>query len=92
MQRVFIVRESEIQLAITKHLQAKGWLVVKIIQTNLNGWPDLQAHKDGRTVFIEVKTPGKLPDDLQVYRHKKLRDQGFEVIVATDVQDIAHLK
>lgn len=45
--------------------------------------PDLIALKDGRVVFIEVKRPGQKPRPLQEYRHKKLREAGFEVIIAT---------
>lgn len=85
------MRESEIQARIIEQLEKAQWLVAKIIQTNKNGWPDLQAHRAGRTVFIEVKRPGQKPAELQQYRHDKLRQQGFEVIVATSVQGIMHL-
>ena len=73
--------ESIIQKKVIKQLEDDGWLVVKIIQTNMNGWPDLQAHKEGRTVFIECKSNGKQPGALQKYRHAQLRQQGFDVKV-----------
>lgn len=82
------MRESEIQSKIIKRLEKEGWLVVKIITCTLNGWPDLQAHKNGRTVFIEVKAPGKKPAPLQEYRHKKLREQGFTVLVIDDITNL----
>lgn len=83
--------ESKIQTSIKNHLISKGWLVVKILQCSLNGWPDLQAHKDGVTVFIEVKQPGKKPTELQAYRIEQLRKRGFETIVATSKTDVEHL-
>jgi Holliday junction resolvase len=85
------MKESEIQTGIKKQLESAGWLVVKCIQMSMNGWPDLQAHKAGKTVFVECKRPGQKPTDLQLYRHTQLRKQGFEVIVATSLKDIEHL-
>lgn len=75
--------ESEIQRKIIRQLEADDWLVIKIIQCNKNGFTDLIALKNKRAVFIEVKRPGEKPTELQLYRHKELRGQGFEVIVTT---------
>lgn len=76
--------ESAIQASITKRLTAAGWIVVKIIQCTRNGWPDLQAHKNGRTIFIEVKAQGGKARPLQHYRHAELRAHGFEVYITND--------
>ena len=73
--------ESKIQEKIVKNLERRGWYVVKIIQCTKNGWPDLQAVKDGKTVYIEVKDIGKEPDPLQLMRHKELRSAGAAVYV-----------
>ena len=82
------MRESEIQSKIIKFLESKQWLVVKIIKTNKNGWPDLQAHKDGITIFIEVKSETGKVSELQKYRHKQLQEQGFKTIIATSIKDL----
>ena len=73
--------ESQIQKNIIAEYEKAGWLVVKIIQTNKNGWPDLQCHKDGITIFIECKKKGCKLSPLQIYRHQELQKQGFKVIV-----------
>lgn len=86
-----MMKESKIQSDIIKALEKSGWLVVKIIQTNQNGWPDLMALRQGKAVFIEVKRPGNKARDLQQYRLDKIALQGFEALVATSVQDIHHL-
>jgi len=83
--------ESAIQTKIRIALEKSGWLVIKLIQTSLNGITDQLCLKKSRAVFIEVKQPGKKPTELQLYRHKQLREQGFEVIVAESVKDIQHL-
>lgn len=73
------LRESVIQKKIRLRYEKQGWLVVRIIQTTKNGWPDLQCHLNGQTVFIETKATGKTAKPLQLYRHKQLREKGFTV-------------
>jgi Holliday junction resolvase len=83
--------ESRIQTKIKNSLIKSGWLVVKVIQCSAPGFPDLMALKKGRAVFLEIKQPGHKPRPLQTYRHKQLREQNFEVLVATELKDIVTL-
>lgn len=71
--------ESIIQSRRIRQRQADGWLVVKIIQCTLNGWPDLQCHKNGITEFDECKATNGRLSELQKYRHEQLRNAGFTV-------------
>lgn len=73
--------ERDIQRRIIKRYQEQGYMVVKVILTNKDGFPDLMLLKDGVAKFIEVKRPGEKPRPLQVYRINELRAQGFEVQV-----------
>jgi len=84
------MRESQIQSQIIHWLEKEGWLVVKIIQTNKNGWPDLQLHKFGVTVFVEVKSENGKVSELQKYRHQQLIDEGFLVIITKSLKDLQH--
>ena len=47
--------ESIIQREIIVHLERDGWYVIKLIQTNKNGIPDLLCIRDGKCMFVEVK-------------------------------------
>ena len=49
--------EQKIQSKIIKKLKEKGYFVIKLIKTNVNGIPDLIAVKENETIFIEVKRP-----------------------------------
>ena len=80
--------ESKIQSNIKARFERAGWMVVKLIQTNCNGIPDLMCLKNGKTIFIEVKQPGRDPTELQKYRHAELIKQGFTVHVLTSEKDI----
>ena len=80
--------ESKIQTNIKARFEKAGWMVVKLLQTNCNGIPDLMCLKQGRTIFIEVKQPGREPTELQRYRHDELISKGFTVYVITSEKDI----
>jgi Holliday junction resolvase-like predicted endonuclease len=77
--------ESVLQRKIIDWLEKEGWYVVKIIQTNKNGWPDLQAMRYGCIIFIEVKSESGEPSELQLYRHRQLRDNGFHTIITNQL-------
>jgi hypothetical protein len=80
--------EKEIQSKVIKELERYGWYCIKIIQTNKNGIPDLVCHKQGRTMYIELKRPGLKPTPLQDVRHKELRRAGMNVHVVRYVDDL----
>lgn len=73
-----MIRESQIQTRIRNGLIKRGWMVIKLIQTSMNGIPDMICHKEGRTMYIEVKRPGEKPTKLQQHRMQQLYIQGIE--------------
>ena len=80
----FKTLESKIQAHIIRQLKASGYLVVKIGLCSLPGFPDIMALKDGRIKFVEVKRPGEKSRPLQEFRHRQLRELGFDVEVSCD--------
>lgn len=80
--------EKTIQQKIKKELEKQGWVVLRPVSISKSGYPDLWAIKAGLLVFIEVKRPGEVPTPLQEQRHKELKEQGFNVIVAHSVNSI----
>jgi len=74
--------EQKIQNARIKQLESDGYYVIKLIQTNKNGIPDLVAlHPDGDILFSEVKKPDGKLSKLQEYRLKELQKYGFRTEV-----------
>lgn len=76
------MKEQKIQAKKIKELESQGYYVIKLMNTNKNGIPDLIAIPPNSDVlFIEVKTPtGKL-SKLQEYRIKELDSMGIRVEV-----------
>ena len=75
------ILESKIQAKIINQLTKGGWLCIKLIKTSVNGIPDILAHRQGETMYIEVKRPmGKL-SELQKIRIKQLREQNIKVLI-----------
>lgn len=73
--------EKKVQERIIKRYTDLGWMVIRLINTNKPGIPDLLLLKDGTARFIEVKRPGKKPRPLQEKRIAQLRAIGFQVEV-----------
>nr|WP_240613070.1 VRR-NUC domain-containing protein [Chitinophaga parva] len=65
--------------------------MLKIIQSNKNGIPDLFAFRDGRTVWIEVKAPGKKADPLQELRMEELTAAGMEAYVVDSIDVLKYI-
>ena len=80
--------ESIIQREIITHLVGAGWYVVKLLQTNCNGIPDLLCIRDGKCVFIEVKRQGARARPLQLHRIKELQAHGVTSFVAHSVDEV----
>ena len=83
--------ESKLQRKIINHLELSGWIVVKTIQLSKNGFPDIFAFKNGKTIFIEVKSPTGKTTELQKYRIEQLTKEGFLAFVCNDFQQIMFL-
>lgn len=83
--------ESALKSRAKKELEKAGWLVVHLIQTNLNGIPDTMILKDGKAIFIEFKQKGKTARELQEYRIKQLKEHGFEAVVIDDMEEVRKL-
>jgi Holliday junction resolvase len=76
------MKEQKIQAKKIKELEAQGYYVIKLMNTNKNGIPDLIAiPPNSDVIFIEVKSStGKL-SKLQEYRIKELDAMGIRVEV-----------
>lgn len=73
------MKESVIQSKRIKQLEADGYYVIKLINTNKNGIPDLVAFpKNSDALFIEVKGPNGKFSDLQEFRLKELKEHGIK--------------
>jgi Holliday junction resolvase len=85
MQRL----EKDIQRDIAQAMTKSGWLVIKLIQTNWNGIPDLMCIRKGVTIFLEVKRPGREVEPLQDYRINTLNSIGVHARRVDSLEDIS---
>jgi Holliday junction resolvase len=82
------MRESELQKKIVDRLNRHGWSCVKLIQTNMNGIPDLMCIRKGTVMFLEVKTETGVIAPLQQKRIDDLNKHGVFAKVVRSVEDI----
>ncbi len=86
-------KERDIQATIKEYLQWQGWFCVKIHQSlgSYRGIADLYALKDGRSIWIEVKTPKGTQSDDQLQFQADIEAHGGTYIVARSVEDVDFL-
>lgn len=78
------LKEGDYQNMIKKYMEQNGFLVFKIppaIYTNAKGLPDLVCIREGRTIWIEVKTPNGRLTKGQEKTFGMMREHGAEVYV-----------
>lgn len=93
-----ITPEKAVQNAVISMLRFHGWFVQRNQQSlgNTLGRPDLEAYKNGFTLFVECKAPerrlkngkivrGELSPD-QVKYIERLKAQDMTVIVTSDAE------
>ncbi len=87
------VKESDIRKQIQDFLRWSGWTVLYHLQGLgcYKGMSDLQALKDGRSVFVEVKRPGGRQSEYQKKFQEAVEAAGFEYVLAKSVDDVEHL-
>jgi len=74
--------ESKVQGQIIRYARHHGLLVKRNYQAPGAevGWPDLEIFGPfGKTLFMEMKAPGKKASKIQRYRMIRLIDLGFSV-------------
>jgi len=79
------MRESKIQKDIIQWLESEGFYVIKVIQANKNGVPDIIFCKDGKFCAIEVKAKGGKVSGLQKVHIDMINSSGGKAIVAYDL-------
>ena len=71
--------EAAFQTKLIKTYEADGWYVVKLIQCNKTGMPDLILVKPNEVKWVEVKSAKGRLSPVQEYRHAELSAKGFTV-------------
>ena len=66
------------QAKFIKQMEEEGYLVLKTIRLNQNGFPDIILLKDGKTIFVELKEGKDTLKPLQALRINQLRAKGFQ--------------
>lgn len=73
---------------VIKEYQKKGYKVVSIVKTSENGFPDLMLLKEGKAMFIEIKSLNDTLKPLQQYKIDELNKIGFEAFTLHEIKGI----
>lgn len=81
------VKESDLQADIIEHAHIRGWFCQKVVFVGRRGCQDVVAIRGGRTVWIEVKRPGKEPTKQQALVARQMKEKGSEVYAVDNLID-----
>ena len=82
-------RESVVEREFVKAVRKAGGLAYKLTSQTANGLPDrLVLFFPAKTVFVELKAPGKMLRPLQRKRRSQLMDLGFPVLCVDRLEQI----
>lgn len=82
------MRESVIEKALLKAVNAAGGHCRKVQFIGHRGAPDRLVMLPGRVVWVELKAPGEKAKPHQVREHQRLRESGQRVLVIDSVEMI----
>lgn len=74
-------RETIIDKYLKRAVEEAGGIIVKMHTVTNAGLPDRLIHCRGMTFYVELKTTGERPTNLQIEMHKRLKAQKIEVFV-----------
>lgn len=73
--------ENDVENYLIRQIEKLGGLCYKWTAPSVKGVPDRIVLIRGQCIFVELKAPDKKARKLQLYRHKQIQEQGFEVKV-----------
>ena len=83
------MRENVIEAEFVNAVQAAGGVAYKLTSQTANGLPDrLVLFFPAKTVFVELKAPGKMLRPLQRKRRSQLMNLGFPVLCVDCLEQI----
>lgn len=78
--------EKKIEKKVTEHANEKGWASFKFASPSRSGVPDRIYLRNGETIFVEFKAPGKRPRVLQQAVIELMISKGAKVHVIDDIE------
>lgn len=83
------MREYVVENEFVKAVKASGGAAYKLTSQTANGLPDrLVLFPPAKTIFVELKAPGKMMRPLQKKRRYQLMKLGFPVICINNFEQI----
>lgn len=84
--------EKSIEKYLVEECKKIGLLCLKYTNPNQVGYPDrLIIMPEGRVIWVELKSKGKKPSQVQEYRHEELRSIGHVVKVISSKETVDDL-
>lgn len=88
------IKESEklVERKLVELCKLNGGMCLKLLSFHVIGLPDrICLFPKAKIVFVELKTTGEKPREIQLFMHEKLRALGFRVEIVDTVEKVVEL-
>lgn len=88
------VKESEklVERKLVELCKLNGGMCLKLLSFHVIGLPDRMClFPKAKIVFVELKTTGEKPREIQLFMHEKIRALGFRVEIVDTVEKVVDL-
>lgn len=82
------MRESQVEAYLVKRVKACGGEVRKVKWIGRNSCPDRLVMLNGRSFWVELKSPTGKSTPAQIREHDRLSERGQTVMVLHDKQEV----
>jgi Holliday junction resolvase-like predicted endonuclease len=83
--------ETSLKVAVKRYLRSIGAMTIKVSDRFTSGIPDLIVIHNGRTLFIELKTPTGVVSNLQKYTIEQINEHKGEAYVCRSVEEVKRI-
>lgn len=90
MSKRKLTPEGAIKQHVKQYLKIRGWFIFSILQGMgaYKGIADFYIIKDGRGVWLEIKTPKGKQSEHQIKFQADIEEHGGEYLVCRDLQEL----
>ena len=83
------LKEHHVEDRLVKLVKKMGGISYKFTSPARRSVPDRLILLNGHIFFVECKAPGKTATDSQAEEHRKIREQGGQVWIASNYDEVA---
>lgn len=80
--------EKAVEQYLIRQVKSVGGMCIKLANTGYNGIPDRLVLHNGKAFLVELKAPAGRLSEVQIARHRQLKEMGFNVYTLWNFEQV----